>query len=162
MINSEEQGGPVKLSKVRGEVYHFRKAPLQFQQTFATPLKDLPRFVATILSPLQLEEARVTIDQVVFDPEHLLELLKNHSISVESCRDSTVLASGQEEISALLEASLGDWVDFLFVPTPKHFVIYADHDEWTTIFAENESELRLIGRTLSTSGFREIPNYVRF
>ncbi len=34
-------------------------------------------------------------------------------------------AEGHVEIEELLRAALSDWVDFLFVPTPEPFVIYA-------------------------------------
>jgi hypothetical protein len=135
----------MKLSKARGEVYHFRESPLPFQSTFETPLKDLPHFVSTILSPFRLEKARVTIDKVVFEPKHLLKLLASHSIP-----------------AALLEAALSDWVDFLFVPAPEQFVLYADHDEWTTFFAGSESELASITSAMSNGGFKMIADYKRF
>ena len=58
---------PLKLSK------RFRKTPWKFQQTFKTPLKDLPNFVATILSRCpQRKGASITIDTVVFEPKHLI------------------------------------------------------------------------------------------
>jgi hypothetical protein len=152
----------MKLSKARGEVYHFRESPLPFQSTFETPLKDLPHFVSTILSPFRLEKARVTIDKVVFEPKHLLKLLASHSIPAESCVDVTLEATGPEKIAALLEAALSDWVDFLFVPAPEQFVLYADHDEWTTFFAGSESELASITSAMSNGGFKMIADYERF
>jgi hypothetical protein len=42
-----------------------------------------------------------------------------------------------KEIAPLLEAALGDWVDFLFVPVPKPFAIYADHDDYITLYANS-------------------------
>jgi hypothetical protein len=152
----------MKLSKARGEVYHYQRSPLRFEVTFKTPLKDLPHFVATILSPFSLETANVTIDQVVFEPKHLLKLLGSHSISAKDCHDVTVEATGMEEIAALLEATLGDWLDFLLIPEPKQFVIYADHDEWTTFFAASEPELASITSALNNGGFTMINDYKRF
>jgi len=39
------------------------------------------------------------------------------------------------ETAALLRAARADWVDFVFIPNPKPFVVYGDHDEFTTILA---------------------------
>ena len=76
----------ITLSKSRGDVYQFRKAPLKYEQTFKTPLKELPRFVATILSPFPATEARVTVDQIVFEPKNLLELLATRGINTHDLR----------------------------------------------------------------------------
>jgi hypothetical protein len=56
----------------------------------------------------------------------------------------------------LLHTAFTDWFDFLFVPTPKPFVIYADHDEYTTFYANTRSNLRRLVETLSAQRFKEI------
>src|SRR5450756_1199243 len=132
------------LSKSTGEVYRFRNTPLKPQQTFKTPLKDLTRFAGTLLSPFQPSVASDTIDQVVFDPKHLLALLASHGIPHQSLLNAQINAEGRDDITALLEAALGDWVDFLFVLPPNDLVIFADHDEWTTVFAATEAELGMV------------------
>ena len=62
----------------------------------------------------------------------------------------------------LLQASFADWVDFLFVPSPDRFVLYADHDEWTTVFAANEVDLASMKSALHGGGFEMITGYTRF
>jgi hypothetical protein len=47
-------------------------------------------------------------------------------------RDASIFSTNPEEVPALLVSAFSDWSDFLFVPRPKPFVIYADHDEWVT------------------------------
>ncbi|HZD77030.1 MAG TPA: hypothetical protein VE218_08500 [Acidobacteriaceae bacterium] len=152
----------ITLSKSRGDVYQFRKAPLKYEQTFKTPLKELPRFVATILSPFPATEARVTIDQIVFEPKNLLELLATSGIDTHDLRSTSITATGHEDVPVLLEASFADWVDFLFVPSPDRFVLYADHDEWTTVFAANEVDLASMKSALHGGGFEMITGYTRF
>jgi hypothetical protein len=121
------------VSDAPGTLKRFRRTPWRFQKTFLTPLKDLQAFVASIFSAHELLQAGcATIDQVVFDPKHLSALLAKHSLPAQFGRDWSLSASGRDEAAELLEAALGDWIDFIFVPTPKPFAIYADHDEYTT------------------------------
>ena len=70
-------------------------------------------------------------------------------------------AVGRQEIEELLHATLSDWVDFLFVPAPKTFVIYADHDEYTTFYANSRSNLNRVTESLLTQGFEEVSGYQR-
>jgi len=72
-----------------------------------------------------------------------------------------VTAVGQREIEELLNAALSDWVDFIFVPAPKPFVIYADHDEYTTFYANTGSNLNRVAEPLLTQGFEEVSEYQR-
>jgi hypothetical protein len=68
---------------------------------------------------------------------------------------------GREEVEELLIAALGDWVDFLFVPSPKPFVIYADHDEFITFYANTKSNLNRVGTALLARGFKVVEDYTR-
>jgi hypothetical protein len=61
----------------------------------------------------------------------------------------------------LLLAVFSDWVDFIFVPEPKSFGIYADHDEFTTFFAHTRSNLNRVVKPLAEGGFKMIPDYER-
>jgi len=150
------------LSGAQGALSRFRRTPWRFQQTFYTPLKNLPPFVATVASAHQpLQAASVTIEQVVFEPKNLNALLAKHSLSCEDFHKWSVTAAGEREIAELLEAALGDWLDFTFVPTPKPFVIYADHDEFTTFYANTKSNLNRVIQALSTRGFKEVEDYER-
>jgi len=140
----------------------FLKAPWPFQQTFQTPLQDLKRFVGTIVSANKsLREGCVIIEQVVFTPRHLNELLAKYSLPHSSGRIWSLTSIGCEETSELLEATFGDWIDFLFVPAPKQFVIYADHDEYATFYANTKSNLNSVTEPLSQQGFKNVANYTR-
>jgi hypothetical protein len=152
----------MKLSQIPGSLKRFRRTSWRFQQTFHTPLTTLKPFVGTIASALEpLSGGCVTIDQAVFEPKHLISLLTAHSLPAEYGQDWSLTAEGQPETEALLEAALGDWVDFLFVPAPKPFVIYADHDEYTTFYANTKSNLNRVAQALSANGFENIPDYER-
>lgn len=103
----------------------------------------------------------VTVEQVVFEPQHMIDLLTRYSLPTRYGKGVSVTATGQREIEELLQAAFADWVDFLFVPSPKPFVIYADHDEYTTFYANNRSNLNRIREALSSQGFEEIAEYTR-
>jgi hypothetical protein len=150
------------LSSTPGTLKSFRRSPWKFQQTFLTPLKDLERFVSTILSAHPPPEtACVTIDEVVFEPRTLNAFLAQHSISGDLARDVSLEAVGPQEVEALLRSTLADWIDFLFVPTPKPFVIYADHDEYTTFYASSKGNLSKVVDALSGKGFQKVEDYER-
>ena len=152
----------MKLSQIQGSLKRFRRTPWRFQQTFHTPLKNLRPFVSTIASALEpLSGGCVTIDEVVFEPKHLIKLLAEHSLPAEYGHDWSLTAEGQHETEALLEAALGDWVDFVFVPSPRPFVIYADHDEYATFYANTKSNLNRVAQALSANGFEKVLGYER-
>ncbi len=145
-----------------GLLKRFRNTPWKFQKTFLTPLKDLPHFVATILSTHEsIQTGCVTVDQVVFDPKCLSAMLAKHSLSAQITRDFSITAHGRVEIAELLEAALSDSLEFIFVPTPKPFVIYADHDEYTTVYANTKSNLNSVVRPLLAQGFKTDEDYER-
>lgn len=150
------------LSSTPGALKRFRQSPGRFQQTFQTPLKDLERFVSTMFSTHSPpERGCVTIDEVVFEPRTLNSFLAQHSISGELGSDMSLEATGTQEVEALLCSTLADWIDFLFVPTPKPFVIYADHDEYTTFYANSKGNLNRVVDALSGKGFQKVEDYER-
>ena len=73
----------------------------------------------------------------------------------------SVTAVGRQEVEELLHTTFADWFDFLFVPTPKPFVIYADHDEYTTFYANTRSNLNRVVEALSAQGFESVADYRR-
>ncbi len=140
----------------------FRRTPPQFQQTVQTPLQNLQPFVGTILSAHeQVESGYVIIDQVVFAPKHLMAMLAKHQLSAQCERGSSLIVTGRDDVRAILQAALSDWVNFLFAPTPEPFVIYADHDEYTTFYAGTRSKLDHVVEALSAQGFAKVPGYER-
>jgi hypothetical protein len=145
------------LSTTSGSLKRLRKVPWRFQQTFLTPLQNLKPFVATIISAREeIQGGTITVDSVVFEPENLNALLTSRSLPPSLHRESSIEVTGHLEVGALLEAALSDWVDFWFIPTPKPFVIYADHDEYTTFFANSKSNLNGVVEPLLNQGFEKV------
>jgi hypothetical protein len=136
--------------------------PWEFQQTFETPLKHLQSFVTTIISAgLRIKTASITIDQAVFEPHALIEMLNRYSIPAKYDRGLCLTATGEQEVHELLATVLSDWIDFLFVPEPQSFAIYADHDEFATFYAHTRTDLERVTEALSGHGFKAEPDYVR-
>jgi hypothetical protein len=117
--------------------------------------------VATIVSAGRLQGGRLTIDHVVLEPKHLLDLLKRYSITPRYERGLSLTAAGQDEAEELLHAAFSDPMDFLFVPKPKSFTIYADHDEFTTFYAHTRANLNRVARALSGQQVKTIQGYER-
>ncbi len=151
----------MELQKASDEIARLRTNPWEFQRTYLTPLEDLKNFVGAIVRALPANEGTITIDSVVFEPKNLLDLLSEHNIPLETCRDISIKASGQSEVVALLEAAMGDWLDFLFLPAAKSFAVYVDHDEYTTFFADDEFEMRNLTALLAERQYKLIPDYER-
>lgn len=136
--------------------------PGKHQRTFATPLDRLPVFVAALLagSP-PLASGIVTIRSVVFEPKHLEALLRSADLPTEVTSGTAITGSGTAELHALLGAALADWLDFYFVPRPARFVLYADHDEYTTVFGARKGPLSRIAEAMSLAGVTDIAGYSR-
>jgi hypothetical protein len=150
------------FSQTPGVIKKFGRTPWRFQRTFQTPLKNLRGFVGTImLVHPEISRGKLTVDQIVFEPKHLLALPGAGFAATEITHDATIAAGTREEVEALLEAALGDWLDFVFIPTPKPFVIYADHDEYCTFYASSRSNLNQVCDALSRAGFEMVEGYER-
>jgi hypothetical protein len=142
------------LSKLRRTIAAFD------QRTFQTP-NDLPRFASLLLAGKpEIAAASVTIEQVVFTPEHVERLLADHEVPLDY-RDRAIVAEGRQQSADLLVAALADSVDFYFVPEPKRFILYADHDGFTTVFAARRGMLSAIVDSLIGAGFQEESEYRR-
>jgi hypothetical protein len=98
---------------------------------------------------------------VVFEPKDLLRLLANNSLSVQDQYHLTIQAEGQQAVADLLQAALGDWADFVFVPSPEVVAVYADHDEYTTFYTRDDAALKNLASALETSGFEAVRDYTR-
>jgi hypothetical protein len=144
------------LSDRTEEVARFRADPWPFQHTFQTPSKELHRFVSTFLAPFSLDKGSLSTDEVVFDPQVLLELMANNSIKVGNHWKWNLGVEGDQGVAELLESALSDPVDFVFVPTPELFAIYADHDGYITFYAPNEITLLKLISDLESAGFESV------
>ena len=150
------------LSEATDTLKKFRRTPWKFQQTFLTPMQKLQSYVGVIVSASQqIKSGRVTIEQAVFEPKHLIELLTNYSLPLRYGCGVSLTANGRQEVEPLLLSVFNDWVDFIFVPEPESFAIYADHDEYTTLFAHTRSNLDGVVKALADGGFEMIPDYQR-
>lgn len=139
-----------------------RRAETSFQRTFATPLKRLPEFVGALIpADPPIRTATAIVESVVFEPKHLVSLLVAHGLPTPYGAQSSIAAASFEESATLLEALLGDWLDFYFAPEPKHILLYADHDEYTTVFATRKGPLSQIAKRMSVLGIAEIADYTR-
>ena len=151
----------MNVSDAPSALKQIRKASWKLQQTFKTPLNNLQPYVAAILSAASPETACVTIEQAIFEPKHWIDLLTRYSLPPRYSKGVSVTAVGAEEMQELLHTAFTDWFDFLFVPTPKPFVIYADHDEYTTFYANTRSNLNRVVAALVAQGFEEVAEYRR-
>jgi len=152
----------VKLSVTPSALKQLHKTPWKFQRTFKTPVKNLQPFVTAILwaAPL-FHRASVTIEETVFEPQNLIETLSRYSLPLQHKKGMSVMAVGRQEIEELLRAVLTDSVDFLFIPIPKPFVIYTDHDEYTTFYANTRSNLNRVADALLGEGVEEVSEFQR-
>jgi hypothetical protein len=66
-----------------------------------------------------------------------------------------------EDVGALLVAAFMDGPDFIFIPSPKPFVFYADHDDWITFYANTKSHLNHIIDPLASNGYKLVQNWQR-
>jgi hypothetical protein len=150
----------VVLSDQPEEIKRFRSAPWLCQKTFETPLKSLDRFVEAFLVLFPLESGALSTDLIVFEPRNMLKLMADSSIKVKDQWRFTIRAD-RENISELLTAALGDWIDFLFVPSPESFALYSDHDEYTTFYTHAPETLLLLTSTLEQIGIAPVSEYRR-
>jgi hypothetical protein len=152
----------MKISLMPSTGWRLREAPFPFQQTFGTPLKDLSRFVRSLLAPFEISKAAVWVETIVFTPNDLIDYLNAFGFSSDEGKlnRSIIQAENASEAATLLECVLSQWIDFAFIPSPKNFVIYADHDEFTTIFTLSKELLNSIRSDMNLQGFKEIENWM--
>ena len=87
--------------------------------------------------------------------------MSKNMLSEKLQRDTTLAVVDPDKVKELLHAALSDWLDFAFVPIVKLFVIYADHDQYTTFYANTKSNLERIRLSLLAKRFEEVRNYER-
>jgi hypothetical protein len=144
-----------------GPLKKTRHADWRYQQTFLTPLPQLEAYVAAIGEAHGgFLAARLTVEQIVFDADNLARFTAASRTGevVEGCSIDT---KGQDETLGCLKAAFGDWIDFLFVPNPARFAIYADHDEFTTFLSDSKADVDCVRDLLKAKGFRHMEGYQR-
>jgi hypothetical protein len=148
-------------SAIPDAINDFRGDPWPHQRTIVTPRTRMSSFLSTLLSISPIEQGVASTDQVVFEPDHVLELLAGRELRPEDCWSLCASASGARDVEALLAAMLSDWIDFVFVPSPATFAIYADHDEYLTLYMPSEAALNQLVASIEAHGFSFVPDYVR-
>ena len=144
-----------------GALKKFCRTPWRFQQTIEIPqgLNEPEEFASAIVAAHgHIEDATVIIDQIVFDTVRITALCPTTGSLL--AKDFSLSASG-DEVSILLSATLVDGPDFVFVPNPKPFVCYADHDQWITFFSNTKSNLNHIIEPLASRGYKLIQDWQR-
>ena len=150
------------LSHNPGSLAKFSRKAWKFQRTIRTPLTNLEPFVAEIISALAPIKRRIiVIDGYVFEPKGLRKLLSSHPQSMNFTHDWSIESIATHSIKELLLATFQDWIDFAFIPTPQPFVIYADHDEYTTFYAMTKSNLNRVVKPLLAQGFTQVKDFER-
>lgn len=134
-------------------LHRFRADPWPHQVTLVTPRKNMERFLSTLFATFPVDSGLASTDQVVFDPDNFLELVNARGLALENPWTFCAEATGAEDVAALLGAMLDDWIDFAFVPLPASFAIYADHDEFLTLYVSSSSELDRLTARLKLAGF---------
>jgi hypothetical protein len=152
----------MKISLRNSSGWRLREAPFPFQQTYATPLTDLQRFVSSLLSPFEIATATICIETIVFTPNDLIAYLGTLGVASDerTLNGSNIQAENASEASTLLEKVLSQWIDFAFIPSPRDFVIYADHDEYTTVFTATAELLISLRSSIKRLGFKEVHNWM--
>ncbi len=143
-----------------GALKKFCRTPWRFQQTVERPkATDLDEFVSRIIEAHgDLEAATITIAAVIFDTKRLNELCP---AGTELTHGVSITAQSAQEAQTLLVAALWDGPDFVCVPTPKPFVIYADHHDMVTFFAHSKSHLNHIIGPLAGRGYKIVQGWQR-
>jgi hypothetical protein len=148
------------LPSIPVAIHQFRANPWPHQKTLVTPRKDMASFLSALLAAFPVDHGVASTDQVVFEPDNFLELLKARELPIENYWTFCAEASNTEDVAALLDAMLNDWIDFVFLPSPTSFAIYADHDEYLTIYVPTSLGLDQLVTRLELFGFG-FEDYVR-
>jgi hypothetical protein len=118
-------------------------------------------FLSALMTVFPIDGGAASTDEVVFEPYNFLKLLNARELSIENYWTFCAEASSSEDVAVLLDAMLNDWIDFVFLTSPESFAIYADHDEFLTLYVPTSSELSQLVTRLALVGFSFKDWYVR-
>lgn len=152
----------MKMSLERTNGWRLRSAPFEFQQTYHTSLDNLSAFVHSLLAPFTFTDAELRIETWVFTPEAFLQQLQTFDIAASSgdLNGAIIHAQNRNEAETLLEAALGEWMDFAFFPISGDFAIYSDHDEYTTVFTKTQQAMTSLSESMMQQGFKLISDWM--
>ena len=149
----------MKVTHTPGAISKLRRSPWRLQQTFSAEGKLFEKFLAAIIAALgDSSMATVTIAEVNIGTRCLSELVGLDSARVTLERGTSIVAENSDEIARLLDAAYRDGNNFLFVPTPKPFVLF-DDDRYSTFFANSKSNLNLITERMESIGISAVRDW---
>jgi len=152
---------PLALASTPGESKKLRKKAGGAQMTFAVSRAGAATFAAALLSgDPPCDRAALVIEGVSRTLYHVGPLIARPPLEALP-RDTTIAANSREASAALLAAALSDCVDFWFVPTPGGLIVYADNDEYATVFAHRQGAVSKAGERLRAAGLPEVAGYER-
>jgi hypothetical protein len=132
---------------------HSRRREWKRQITCVTPLKDLPWFARELADSARDFRAALLLVDITLGTE-----------TIESWRQSMgeqrpvgeapghLIVANADELTAALAAALQDTVDVTVLFAPARLAIFADHDEFTTVFSP--SPLGQLKERLTERGVR--------
>jgi hypothetical protein len=139
----------------------FYRTAWRFQQTFEISARSAGLCAASTVEAVpKITEGKVVVDRIAMEPRRLRAFLSEHQLPPAIEHGTCISASTTDGVRSLLSVVLSEWVDFLFVPSPKPFVLYADHDRYVTVLANSRSNLNKIAGPLTTAGFKHAVGYV--
>jgi hypothetical protein len=152
---------PYRVESTPGATKRLRKKAGGAQMTFAVTRQGAPAFAAALLSGEQpCERAELVVEGTSGALYHVGPLIAQPALEALP-RDTTIAATDGEASAALLAAALSDYVDFWFVPKPGGLLVYADNDEYATVFAHRQGAVSRAGERLRAAGIPEVDGYER-
>jgi hypothetical protein len=131
------------------------------QATFEVLPKQYGAFAASIAGGDDAAEGATLIVRAnVFQPRRTRPVLAQGSPETLLPPDTTIEVDGPHA-EVLVAAVLADGVDFWFTPKAGGFTVYADHDDYATIFATRQGPVSRVSEQLRLAGFTEVPGYRR-
>jgi hypothetical protein len=148
-----------RVEPTPGETKKLRRKAGDAQLTFAVTRAGAKAFASALLSgDPPCERAALVVEETSGALYHIGPLIEQPPL--ESLpRDTTITATGREAAEALLAAALSDYVDFWFVPTPGGLLVYADNDEYATVFAHRQGPVSKAGERLRAADLTEVTGY---
>jgi hypothetical protein len=137
------------------------RAGAMVQATFEVPAKGYAAFASVVAAGEDpAAGSTLVVRESVFPPRRTRKLLAHGNPDTVLPAGSTIVIDGLHA-EALIAAALGDGIDFWYTPAAGGFTIYADHDDYATIFAPRQGAVSRLSERLRLAGFHEVPSYRR-
>jgi hypothetical protein len=141
-----------------------RRRDWKKQVTCVTPLNRLAWFSNTLVEHLMpFQSALLVIDQVVFKVPPALAAIRLGAGETRSILEAPghLFEDEPELFRAALEAALSDWIDLRVNLLPPRYALWADHDEYTTVFSQSPGQIADLKRALARAKIEIVDSYER-